>query len=241
MLASLAVSLWLGALAVAQLPEMGPAILFDEEHNATSLIGVWSTGAGLVETGVNFVDVKNGVFNPPPVAGMSYSFTGNGDFEMVEFRFESNPTKPMCPGAKLLFQHGKYELRPDGVIILNPYPEDGLVQTQSPCAAKSSTIQQFNATIIISYWRIWIDPPTNKAHLHLFAHDGMPYNKMILRYADPDVESHMQALETILKPEPKPPRRLMRRNAAPSDRLGAAGAVLGVVCTAALVLSTVLF
>jgi len=27
----------------------------------------------------------------------------------------------------------------------------------------------------------------------------MPYNKMILRYADPDVESHMQALETILK------------------------------------------
>lgn len=72
-------------------------------------------------------------------------------------------------------------------------------QTQSPCAAKSSTIQQFNATIIISYWRIWIDPPTNKAHLHLFAHDGMPYNKMILRYADPDVESHMQALETILK------------------------------------------
>lgn len=105
MLASLAAALSLALLATAQIPDVSTPILFDIEHNATSLIGVWSTGAGLVETGVNFVDVKNGVFNPPPVAGMSYSFTGNGDFEMVEFRFESNRTfaadLPGCPDCSL--------------------------------------------------------------------------------------------------------------------------------------------
>jgi len=222
MLPTLLLSLSLAALASAQ------DIVYDSIHNGTVLPGVWSTGFGLVQTGPQFVNVTSKTFYPPSVAGSSYSFTEDGFFEQVEYTFGANPAKPSCPNATLLFQHGTYELVSNGSIILTPFAPDGLVQTQSPCAAKSSTIQQFNATILISSWRIFIDGPTGAAHLHLFRFDGAPYNKQILRYTDP--VPYMQATTQIVVVTPTAPSRMMvRRNAAPPNRLGAAGAVLGVL------------
>ncbi|KZV99900.1 hypothetical protein EXIGLDRAFT_605104 [Exidia glandulosa HHB12029] len=225
--------LTLAALVLAQ----DDPIRYDLEHNATTLIGTWSSGAGLVQTGPvrNFCSPANKTFNPPPVAGISYSFDGDGNFEQVEYRFGSNPAKPACPNATLLFQHGKYQLLPNGSIILDPIPEDGLVQTQSPCTAHSSTIQQFNVTVLFKEWRIFFDPLSQGYHLHLFRFDGAPLNKMILRYETPI----MHPTTTILKPEPTAPARRRRayveqRSDAPRSATAAGGiglmmVLLGVV------------
>jgi len=219
MLPALVLSLSLGLLAAAQ------DVNLDAIHNFTALTGTWSSGFGLVQTGPGFVDVTKRVFNPPAVSGISYSFTADGFFEQVEYRFGSNPAKPSCPNATLLFQHGQYTLNSNGSITLTPFSSDGLVQTQSPCLMKSSTIQQFSATILLASWRIFLDVPTNAAHLHLFRFDGAPLNKMILRDTDPT--KYMQPTSVIIQTTPVPPQRFVRRNAAPSDRAPAIGALLG--------------
>ncbi|KAH7103097.1 chaperone for protein-folding within the ER, fungal-domain-containing protein [Auriculariales sp. MPI-PUGE-AT-0066] len=224
--------------SMATLAAAQDQVRLDVIHNTTVLTGTWSSGFGMVETGMDFCDVEKKTFNVGKVAGISYSFTEDGFWEQAEFRFESNPAKPSCPTAKILFQHGTFTFETDGSLILTPFIEDGLVQVQNPCSAHSSSIQQFNATILISQWRIFTDPITNAAHLHLFRFDGAPYNKMVLRSVD--AKSHMHPTEIILKPTPTPPRaRFVKRNAA-SSNFGVTGAVVGAVAAISFGVASVL-
>ncbi|EJD36341.1 hypothetical protein AURDEDRAFT_74308 [Auricularia subglabra TFB-10046 SS5] len=156
------------ALAATLALAQDEVIQYNAEHNATSLIGTWSSGAGLVQTGPNFCNPKEKTFNPPKVGGISYSFSADGFFEQAEYRYGANPARPACPNVTMLFQHGSYELFPNGSIILNPIAADGLVQTQTPCGGKTSTLQQFSAQILFKNWRIFYDPPSGGYHLHLF-------------------------------------------------------------------------
>lgn len=209
----LAIVLSLAAMVLAQDDTSQVPIQYDLAHNATVLFGTWSSGAGLVQTGPKFCDPKNKTFNPPRVAGISYAFDPSGHFEQVEYRFGSNPAKPACPNATLLFQHGKYSLFPNGSIILDPIASDGMVQTQSPCMSKSSSIQQFSTQVLFKEWRIFYDPPSQGYHLHLFRFDGAPLNKMILRS-----EQAIMHPTTTLVGEPTAPvrrRSVHARSSAP--------------------------
>jgi len=168
------------ALGQAQVP-----IIYDAIHNATTIIGTWSSGSGGTQTGPGYCNPVNQTFFPPKTSGISYSFSSDGYFEQAEFRFGSNATMPACVSATMIYQHGNYSLNPNGTITLFPIESDGLVQTQNACAAVSSVVTQFSAQFLFSYWRIYQDPTTQDYHLHLFEFDGTPKAPMTRRSTKP--------------------------------------------------------
>lgn len=84
----------------------------------------------------------------PKAAGISYSFTEDGYFEMAKVQYESNsmcdPTytglKPECFEAKLIWQHGTYKSDAH-TIDMYPYKGDGAVQTINNCKDKNEKVQ----------------------------------------------------------------------------------------------------
>lgn len=157
---------------------------YDTAHNATSLLGTWSSGSGSVLTGPGFANPVNFTFNYPPTTGISYSFTtetlsdgSDGYFEEAQYRFQGNGSRPTCIIGIVQWQHGTYTLNTDGSITLNPFAADGRQQVQDMCAAKSNVIQQFNQTTLFANWNIYQD--TTKGYkLQLYRFDGAPLSPM---------------------------------------------------------------
>jgi len=181
------IALWKHPSATAQ------NIVYDTIHNVTTLLGTWSSGSGNVRTGVGFANPANWTFDYPKTTGISYSFTTDvlsdgsaGYFEEAQYRFTGNGSQPTCIIGVVQWQHGTYQLLPNGSMILNPFASDGRQQVQDMCAAKSNIIQQFNQTTLFSSWRIFQDPQRGPK-LQLYEFNGAPDSPMYLVSPTPNM------------------------------------------------------
>jgi len=185
--ASLFFSLWSSpALVAAQ------DTALDSIHNITSLLGMWSSGSGAVQTGAGFCNPVNYSFTYPATTGISYSFTvdvledADGYFEEALYRFIGNGTQPTCITGVMQWQHGTYTLNANGSMTLNPFPMDGRQQVQDMCAAKSNIIQQFNQTTLFSNWNI-VQDPQRGTKLQIYQFDGTPMSPLYLLSQTPNM------------------------------------------------------
>ncbi|KAK7025551.1 Reversal of tor2 lethality [Paramarasmius palmivorus] len=168
----------LAALAFATLAvaQNGVPIQYDAAHNATSIIGTWSTGNKDVKTGPDFANPSNVSFTYPPNTGESASFSGDNWYEIARFRMNSNASQPNCITAVMYWSHGTYTLNDNGSMTLTPVG-DGYQQIQDPCAPISNFFENINVTELITQWRIFMDP-TFGPKLHLWRFDGTPVAPM---------------------------------------------------------------
>jgi len=147
-------------------------IVYDSIHNATTLVGTWSSGSRAVVTGAGFANPANMTFTYPLVTGISYSFSADGFYEIARYRFNGNGSQPSCITGVLNWVHGTYTLNPNGSITTTPFG-DGFQQVQDPCAAQSNFIETYNDTEYYTNWRIYQDP-VQGYKFHLFQFDGSP-------------------------------------------------------------------
>jgi len=187
LVASLFFSLWSSpALVAAQ------DTALDSIHNITSLLGMWSSGSGAVQTGPGFCNPVNYSFTYSKTTGISYSFTvdvledADGYFEEALYRFVGNGSQPTCITGVMQWQHGTYTLNSNGSITLNPFPMDGRQQVQDMCAAKSNIIQQFNQTTLFSNWNI-VQDPQRGTKLQIYQFDGTPMSPLYLISQTPNM------------------------------------------------------
>ncbi|KAF9259077.1 hypothetical protein L218DRAFT_963947 [Marasmius fiardii PR-910] len=152
-------------------PITGP-IVFDAIHNATTIVGSWSSGSKAVQNGPGFANPTNMSFTYPKVTGEAYSFSDDGWFEISRYRMVSNASEPNCITAVMYWTHGKYEILPNGTIITSPVG-DGYQQIQDPCAPISNMVENINNTEPFPIWRIFQDA-TQGYKLHLWRFDGTP-------------------------------------------------------------------
>jgi len=160
------------ALLLAPAPALAHAIVYDAEHNASAITGTWSSGSQAVVTGSGFANPANESFIYPKTTGVSYSFTGDGYYEIARYRFVSNGSEPTCITGVIGWVHGTYTLESNGSIVMVPFG-DGYQQIQDPCAAVSNFVENYNYTEMYQSWRIFQDP-TAGYKLHLFEFDGTP-------------------------------------------------------------------
>ncbi|KAF8627409.1 hypothetical protein AX17_006224 [Amanita inopinata Kibby_2008] len=160
-------------------------VLYDSTHNATTLVGTWSSGSKAVVTGPDFANPVNKTFNYPKTTGISYSFTNDGFYEIARYRFNGNGSEPTCITGVIGWVHGQYTLQPNGSITMLPLG-DGFQQVQDPCAAVSNFIEPYNMTELYVQWRIFQDP-TQGYKLHLFQFDGAPLPPQFLVSQTPNM------------------------------------------------------
>jgi len=158
--------------SIASAQDENGDIVYDAAHNATTIVGTWSSGSRGVQTGSSFADPANMTFNYPATTGVSYSFSASGFYEIARYRFNSNGSEPTCITGVINWAHGKYSLNSNGSITMVPLG-DGFQQVQDPCAAVSNFIEVYNQTEYYKGWRIFTDP-TDGFKLHLFQFDGSP-------------------------------------------------------------------
>ncbi|PPQ63597.1 hypothetical protein CVT24_004457 [Panaeolus cyanescens] len=150
----------------------GGPIQYDAIHNATTIIGTWSSGSQSVVTGAGFADPVKVTFNYPRNTGVSYSFTDDMHYEIARYRFKSNGSEPTCITGIVSWVHGTYSLNANGSITMTPFP-DGYQQIQDPCAAVSNFVEPYEFVEYYKGWRIFMDA-TAGPKLHLFQFDGSP-------------------------------------------------------------------
>ncbi|PFH54000.1 hypothetical protein AMATHDRAFT_136377 [Amanita thiersii Skay4041] len=160
-------------------------VVYNTAHNATTLVGTWSSGSKAVLTGPSFANPANRTFTYPKTTGVSYSFSADGFYEISRYRFFGNGSEPTCITGVIGWVHGKYTLQPNGSITMIPLG-DGFQQVQDPCAAVSNFIENYNLTELYKEWRIFQDP-TQGFKLHLFQFDGSPLPPQFLVSESPNM------------------------------------------------------
>lgn len=160
-------------------------IKFDDIHNATSLVGTWSSGSRAVQTGPGFANPTNLTFLYPRTTGISYSFTSDGFYEIARYRFNGNGSEPTCITGIMNWVHGTYTINANGSITMHPFG-DGYQQIQDPCAAVSNFLEPYNNTETYLQWRIFQDA-TQGYKLHLFQFDGAPLAPQFLVSTTPNM------------------------------------------------------
>ncbi|KDQ16137.1 hypothetical protein BOTBODRAFT_269161 [Botryobasidium botryosum FD-172 SS1] len=150
-----------------------------QQQDISQLVGTWSSGTKAVQTGAGFANPVTYSFNYPNVTGISYSFTADGYFEEAQYRFNSNATQPKCITGVVIWQHGKFQLQPNGSITITPFAGDGRIQVQDPCAAVSNIITEYNQWEIFNWWYIGQDVSRGK-YLQLYGFNGAPEPPMYL-------------------------------------------------------------
>jgi len=173
------------ALALAS-TALAQDIVYDATHNATNIIGTWSSGSRAVRTGPNFANPANQSFFYPKTTGVSYSFSDDGFYEIARYRFIGNGSEPTCITGIIGWVHGRYTLQPNGSITMTPLG-DGYQQIQDPCAAVSNFIEPYNMSELYQSWRIFQDPQTLDFKLHLFQFDGAPVAPQFLVSPQPSM------------------------------------------------------
>ncbi|BGP58357.1 Reversal of tor2 lethality [Rhodotorula sphaerocarpa] len=146
------------------------------QNNVTSLFGTWTSGSGAVVTGAGFADPMNNdhPFIYPANTGIAYSFTDDGFFETAQYRFKANASHPACPTAVIFWQHGTYQLHPNGSLTMSPAPfaDDGRLQTQNPCTPTTSILTYYNEWEMWDKWSIEIDTSHSAYSIHAQNYNG---------------------------------------------------------------------
>ncbi|KAF7298763.1 hypothetical protein MIND_00823800 [Mycena indigotica] len=146
---------------------------YSAAHNTTPIVGTWSSGTQRVVPGPGFANPAQETFTYPPTAGVGFSFSDDGWYELARYRYVANGSHPECIVGTLVWAHGNYNLLDNGSIILNPIG-DGYQQVQSPCNKDNSNfLQNYNLTELFVSWRIYTDR-TFGPKLHLYQWDGSP-------------------------------------------------------------------
>jgi len=207
-------------------------IRYDAEHNATSIVGTWSSGSKAVQTGPGFANPANFSFTYPPTTGISYSFDDEGHYELARYRMIGNGSEPTCVTGVIGWAHGTYALNSNGSITLTPFG-DGYQQIQDACAAVSNFIEPYNLTESYTNWRIFMDA-TAGPKLHLFQFDGAPLAPQFQVSTTPNMLP-TRLLRNVSRPAGDGTTKaaaFLKSNNAPHTRswrvevLGAAGAVV---------------
>lgn len=175
----------LAAYLVSPINAQGTPIVYDTEHNATSIIGTWSSGSQAVVTGPGFANPAALTFTYPPTTGVSYSFSSDGWYEIARYRFNGNGSQPTCITGVIGWTHGQYSLNPNGSITMTP-AGDGFQQVQDPCAAVSNFVEETNIPEFYTSWRIFMDA-TAGPKLHLFNFDGSPVSPQFQVTPEPNM------------------------------------------------------
>jgi hypothetical protein len=210
-------------------------IVYDSIHNATTIVGTWSSGSKAVLTGAGFADPANMTFNYPPTTGISYSFSSDGFYEISRYRFNANGSEPTCITGVIVWVHGMYTLNANGSISMVPLG-DGFQQVQDPCAATSNFIQTYNLTEYYQSWRIFQDP-TQGFKLHMFQFDGSPLAPQFLVSATPN----MLPTQNL---RPSAPASSVQRRSEPVPPDSSSAMALGshwlksVICASIMVLAS---
>lgn len=174
------------AVVVASIASLSKAQDIDFEdgiHNATSIVGTWSSQSQSVFTGPDFVNPSKLEFTYPRNTGVSYSFSQDGFYEIARYRFNGNGSEPTCITGVIGWVHGTYTLHSNGSIVMVPFG-DGFQQIQDPCAPVSNFIETYNFTELYREWRIFNDA-TDGFKLHLFQFDGAPVAPQYLINVNP--------------------------------------------------------
>lgn len=174
------------AVVVASLASLSNAQDIDFEdgiHNATSIVGTWTSQSRSVLTGPDFVNPSKLEFTYPRNTGVSYSFSQDGFYEIARYRFNGNGSEPTCITGIIGWVHGTYTLHSNGSIVMVPFG-DGFQQIQDPCAPVSNFIETYNFTELYREWRIFNDA-TDGYKLHLFQFDGAPVAPQYLENVNP--------------------------------------------------------
>lgn len=158
-------------------------------NNATSLMGTWSTGAGHVVTGLKFFNPVTNSFVYPQTAGQSYSFTDDGYWEQALYLYNTNPGKPNCVSAQLIWQHGTYTLNSNNTLTLNNFKGDGRQQISDRCAENSNYVQSYDQKEDMNGFEIHLDIHYNKPvwALKMYEFDGTPKPLMYQIYDPPQM------------------------------------------------------
>ncbi|KAG9308512.1 chaperone for protein-folding within the ER, fungal-domain-containing protein [Chiua virens] len=167
------------------IPALGQTIVYDSQHNVTTIIGTWSSGSQNVVTGPGFAQPANESFIYPPTTGISYSFSSDGYYEVARYRMTGNGTLPNCITGVMNWCHGTYDLVSNGSIILTPFG-DGYQQIQDPCAPVSNFIESYNDTELYQLWNIYTDV-TRGYTLQMYQWDGSPLPPMWQLTASPEM------------------------------------------------------
>ncbi|KAF2395812.1 hypothetical protein EJ06DRAFT_545407 [Trichodelitschia bisporula] len=139
-----------------------------------SLTGTWTSKSKSILTGPSFYNPVVDVFTEPSHPGIAYSFTPTGSWESAYYRAISNPVDPTCPQAILQWQHGAYELLPNGSLLLTPIATDGRQLRSAPCEGDNAVYTRFNVTELFMRYDLHIDAYHNVPRLDLFRFDGSP-------------------------------------------------------------------
>ncbi len=132
--------------------------------------------SGHVLTGLNFYDPANNSFIYPTTAGQSYSFTNDGYWEQALYLYNTNPAKPNCVSAQLIWQHGTYLLNSNNTLTLNIFKGDGRQQVSSRCAENSNYVQSYDQVENMQGFEIHLDTHYNSPAyvLKMYEFDGTP-------------------------------------------------------------------
>ncbi|KAH9948263.1 chaperone for protein-folding within the ER, fungal-domain-containing protein [Amylocystis lapponica] len=212
------------AFLLAAAPAIAQDIQYTPTHNATAIIGTWTSGSGHVLTGGNFASPLNMSFTYPNTTGISYSFTDDGYYEIARYRFTSNGTQPSCITGVMNWAHGEYTLNSNGSISMVPFG-DGFQQIQDPCSAVSNFIQVYNDTEYYRSWGISLDSVLGYL-LQLNQFDGTPLPPMIQYSVAPNMLPTRQLRNSTAS---LVVQAAFRVNAGERASMWSAGSVAGLV------------
>ncbi|KAJ7284709.1 chaperone for protein-folding within the ER, fungal-domain-containing protein [Mycena rebaudengoi] len=179
MFVTCAMALALAVVSVSAAPED-----YTAAHNVTPIIGTWSSGSQRVIPGEGFANPAKQSFIYPTTAGVGYSFSADGWYELARYRFASNASDPNCISGTVLWAHGHYTLVSNGSIVLTPVG-DGYQQVQAQCRGTSTWIQNYNFTELMTHWNIISDVLTGLPKLLLYQYDGAPVAPLFRVSTDP--------------------------------------------------------
>ncbi|CAG98081.1 Rot1p [Kluyveromyces lactis] len=152
----------------------------------SDLEGTWSSKSNQVFTGPGFYDPIEELLIEPALPGISYSFTADGYFEEAMYQVSGNPQDPKCPVAVLIFQHGTYEVKDDGQLVLTPIEVDGRQLLSQPCDDEGvSTYSRYYQAESFKSYLVQLDTYYGKQSLQLYGSDGAPLQPLFLAYKPP--------------------------------------------------------
>ncbi|KAN0063478.1 Reversal of tor2 lethality [Thecaphora frezii] len=157
--------------------------------NTDQLVGTWSSGSHQVLTGLGFFWPANRTFTPPPVKGISYSFTDDGFWEQSLYLALDNPKDPSCVKSQLIWQHGTYQVYDNGTLLLTPFSHEGCQLITSSCGTGSTTELAYEETEVWAMVEMWTEEVMGVPVKSLRLTDpyGNRRNNMNLVYSPPSM------------------------------------------------------
>lgn len=149
------------------------------------LAGTWSSKSNKTFTGPGFYNPLKEQLIEPSHTGISYSFTGDGFYEVAYYRAIANPVNPACPGGIMQWQHGQYEHLSNGSVVTQPFAVDGRQLLSQPCDNANGIYTRYNQSELFSRYERLIDPYHNVPRLNLYRFDGSPIMPLYLAFQPP--------------------------------------------------------